>query len=31
MLLRGFSVPYDVSPLKQRYAVGGICAFTQNL
>lgn len=26
----GFHVPYDVSPLKQRYAVGGICAFTQD-
>lgn len=25
----GFHVPSDVSPLKQRYAVGGISAFTQ--
>lgn len=31
MLPSGFYVPYDVSPLKQRHAVGGICAFTQNL
>ena len=26
-----FHVPYDVSPLKQRYAVSGICAFTQRI